>query len=94
MACADVVADDECTAIFPYQFPCVLRARTRDGRDWEAKVLVNRGGPDHPLTTDDLRAKFRDNVAGVLTDDAASAVEKCVADLGRGTGVGDLFARI
>lgn len=91
MACADVVADDECTAIFPYQFPCVLTARTSDGREWTAKVLVNRGGPDHPLTTDELRTKFRDNVAGVLTDDAATAVEKSVTGLGSGTGPGDLL---
>ncbi|MGB3438159.1 MAG: MmgE/PrpD family protein [Actinophytocola sp.] len=92
MACTDVVADDECSAIFPYQFPAVLLARTRDGREWTAKVLVNRGGPDHPLTIDELRAKFRDNVAGVLTDDAAGAVEKCVAGLGNGTRPDELLA--
>lgn len=94
MACADVVADDECTAIFPYQFPSVVRARTRDGREWTAKVLVNRGGPEHPLTIDELRAKFRDNVAGALAEDTVAAVEESVAGLGSGTRPDELLALV
>ncbi len=31
MARVDVVADAECDAIFPHQFPAVVRARTDDG---------------------------------------------------------------
>jgi 2-methylcitrate dehydratase PrpD len=91
MACAEVVADDECTAIFPNQFPSVVRARTTDGREWTAKVLVNRGGPDNPLSVDELRRKFRDNTEGVLTDQAASAVEDGVAKLGGRTSPADLL---
>ena len=94
MARADVVADDECTAIFPYQFPAVVRARTTDGREWTAKVLVNRGGPDHPLTLDELRTKFRDNVSGTLADDVVAAVEECVAGLGNGTRPDELLTLV
>jgi 2-methylcitrate dehydratase PrpD len=92
LSVTDVAADDECTAIFPYQFPAVLRARTADGREWTAKALVNRGGPGLPLTTDELRAKFRDNAEGVLTPEAARAVEECVAGLGDGTRPDELLA--
>jgi len=94
MACAEVVADDECTAIFPNQFPAVVRARTADGREWTAKVLVNRGGPDNPLSVDELRTKFRDNVEGVLTDQAASAAEDGVAKLSERTSPADLLVSV
>ncbi|BAS08766.1 cis-aconitate decarboxylase [Arthrobacter sp. Hiyo4] len=40
-----VVPDDECTAIFPMQFPAVLTARLTDGRVLVEKVLTTRGDP-------------------------------------------------
>jgi len=45
MAKVTVVADDECTAIFPAQFPSVLRATMDDGTELVEAVLANRGGP-------------------------------------------------
>jgi len=92
MACADVVADEECTAIFPHQFPAVVRARTRDGREWTAKVLVNKGGPENPLTVEELRAKFRDNARDLLGGDAVRAVEQGVARLPDGFPPHELLA--
>jgi len=94
MAKTRVVADAECTEIFPHQFPCVLRARTADGREWTAKALVNRGGPDNPLTREQLRTKFRENVAGLLAPEAAAAVEAAVADLGGAARPGELMALV
>ncbi|GAB3462975.1 MmgE/PrpD family protein [Actinophytocola sediminis] len=91
MACAEVVADAECTAIFPHQFPAVVRASMSDGREWTVKMLVNRGGPEHPLTVEELRTKFRDNVAGVLSASAATAVAECITSLGLRTRPTDLL---
>ncbi|TDE07499.1 MmgE/PrpD family protein [Jiangella asiatica] len=68
----DVVADPECDAIFPDQFPAVLRVRTRGGRELEERVLTTRGGPARPLSDDEIRSKLRDNVTG-LVDPAAAA---------------------
>jgi hypothetical protein len=59
----------------------VVRARTRDGRE-------------HPLTLDELRAKFRDNVAGALAQDTVAAVEESVARLGSGTRPDELLALV
>ncbi|MFC6090089.1 MmgE/PrpD family protein [Saccharothrix lopnurensis] len=92
MSRADVVADDECTAIFPHQFPAVVRARTRDGREWTAKVLANWGGPENPLTVEELRAKFRDNARDLLDEDAVRAVEEGVARLPEGFPPHELLA--
>ena len=57
------VGNAECDAIFPNQFPAVLRITTRDGRQHEHKVLANRGGPDNPLTREELESKFLANAS-------------------------------
>jgi 2-methylcitrate dehydratase PrpD len=54
----DVVVDAECTAEFPYQFPAVVTVRTRDGSVVEERIYNNRGGPNWPLTKDELRRKL------------------------------------
>jgi 2-methylcitrate dehydratase PrpD len=69
---SEVVMDEECTRIFPNQFPAVVRVTTRDGRELEERVLTNRGGPQRPLTRQELLAKLEDN-AGPLAAGIASA---------------------
>jgi len=75
------VADERCDEIFPEQFPAVLRVRTRDGAQHEARVDVNRGGPGNPLTAEELAAKFAMNAQRVLDDEARAQVAKEVLDL-------------
>lgn len=72
MARVEVVADDRCTAIFPNQFPAVLHARLHDGRELVEEVLANRGGPQRPLSYDELATKFADNARRHLPADAAA----------------------
>jgi 2-methylcitrate dehydratase PrpD len=64
-----VVADPECNAIFPRQFPAVLTADLADGSRRTERVLVNRGGPGNPLSPEELTTKFTLN-ARRATDDA------------------------
>jgi len=71
MAKVDVVADDRCTDIFPHQFPAVLTARLVDGRELVAEVLTTRGGPQRPLSFEELAAKFQDNAGRALAADQA-----------------------
>lgn len=75
------VASPECDAIFPNQFPAVLRIRTRDGRVHEARVMVNRGGPDNPLSVGELTIKFLSNAGRVLEPDAARALATSIVHL-------------
>jgi 2-methylcitrate dehydratase PrpD len=77
----DVVVDDRCTQIFPRQFPAVLTARLTDGTTIVEEVLTNRGGPDRPLSFEELAAKFRDNVAAVLPGQDAVGLEKACNEL-------------
>lgn len=81
MARVTVGADAECDAIYPHQFPAILRVRTRDGVDHVERVLTNLGGPDRPLTDDELTRKFRDNASRALPLDAMRRIEAAVARL-------------
>ncbi|MDQ7905743.1 MmgE/PrpD family protein [Phytohabitans sp. ZYX-F-186] len=81
MARVEVVPDARCDAIFPDQFPAVLRITTRDGREWTEEVLANRGGPQRPLSTQELALKFHHNVSGRLSPDTAALVEREIGRL-------------
>lgn len=61
-----VLPDDECTAIFPHQFPAKLRAFLRNGEVVQEKVLTTRGGKGRPLSFDELSEKFADNALRTL----------------------------
>lgn len=91
MAKVDVAADDECTAIFPMQFPAVLTARLTDGSTVTEKVLTTRGGPDRPLDFEDLGRKFRDNAERALSTEAIERLQEACRSLPACTGMGDLF---
>lgn len=91
MALVDVVADEECSAIFPHQFPAVLRVRTRDGRVLEHKVLKTRGGPERPLSSEDLATKFSDNAGRVLPASVVEHVRDTCSRLSSLVDVGELL---
>lgn len=91
MALVDVVADEECSAIFPHQFPAVLRVRTHDGRMLEHKVLRTRGGPERPLSSEDLATKFRDNAGRVLPASVVEHVRDTCSRLSSLVDVGELL---
>ena len=86
-----VVEDAECDAIFPHQFPAVLRVRTVDGRELVKKVLTNRGGPDRPLSFEELATKFRDNASRVLDAATVQHIQETVAHLEDLTDLGPLL---
>jgi 2-methylcitrate dehydratase PrpD len=73
-----VVANPECDTIFPNQFPAVLTVRTRSGQVHEEKVLVNRGGPDNPLSVDELTVKFMANASRAMPPEHARALADAI----------------
>jgi 2-methylcitrate dehydratase PrpD len=88
MAKVDVVASDQCDEIYPHQFPAVVTLRTTSGEEIVEAVLTNRGGPQRPLSDDELTLKFTDNVAGRLTDDVIESVRSEILNLHRATDIG------
>jgi len=81
MSKVDVVADDRCTALFPRQFPAVLTARLSDGREVVEEVLTTRGGPERPLSFDELAAKFHDNAIRTMTAGSSEALAEACHEL-------------
>ncbi|TDB94345.1 MmgE/PrpD family protein [Actinomadura sp. 7K534] len=75
------VPDARCDAIFPRRFPAVLRVRTRAGALLEERVDTNRGGPDNPLSPDELAAKFELNATRRVTPAAAARITELTYDL-------------
>jgi 2-methylcitrate dehydratase PrpD len=94
MARVDVVGSDRCGTIYPHQFPAELSVTTTDGARLQHSVLVNRGGPDNPLTDDELARKFDDNVDGLLDGAAAAEVRKRALSLGTEPDVHALMAAV
>ncbi len=82
MARIRVVADDRCDEIYPMQFPAVLRVRTTAGEQLEARVDSNRGGPQRPLSDEELATKFRDNASRSLSDEQVGEIERRAEVLG------------
>jgi 2-methylcitrate dehydratase PrpD len=81
MAKVRVVSNDECTAIFPHQFPSVLRATLSSGEVIEEKALSNLGGNERPLSYEQLAVKFSDNASRQLSASGVQNVEKIVGAL-------------
>lgn len=92
MAKVDVVGQAECSEIFPNQFPAVLTARLHDGHELQHAVMSNRGGPQRPLSDQELERKFTDNAARRLNDADLRQVQEAVLSLDRQTAIGPLLA--
>lgn len=62
-----VVVDDQCTRVFPHQFPAVVRVQLVDGSETEERVVANRA-----VGREDLEVKLAMN-AGALAERIAAA---------------------
>ncbi|NVI92774.1 MmgE/PrpD family protein [Actinomadura sp. BRA 177] len=76
------VPDAHCDEIFPHQFPAVLRIRTHTGAELEERVDANRGGPDKPLSADELATKFRLNATRHVPESRAEQITDLAYGLG------------
>lgn len=84
------VVDDEATASFPHQFPAVLRIRTKSGATLEHRVRVNRGGPQNPLSADELALKYTLNATRAVDGTTAQSIRDAVEHLDDATDTASL----
>ncbi|HZO96219.1 MAG TPA: MmgE/PrpD family protein [Gaiellaceae bacterium] len=68
-------------ASYPAAFPGGIRIRLRDGRTLEADAPYQLGGPENPMSADEVRAKFRENASLALGDRELAAFEEAVLTL-------------
>ena len=66
---------------YPQAFPGGVRIRLTDGRVLEAELPHQKGGPENPLSADEVREKFRGNASLALSDTSLAALERAVLTL-------------
>jgi 2-methylcitrate dehydratase PrpD len=65
-------------ASFPQAFPGGVRIRLADGSELAADLPYQKGGPENPLSADEVKAKFRGNAALALAAGDVDALEQAV----------------
>jgi 2-methylcitrate dehydratase PrpD len=68
-------------ATFPKAFPGGVRVTLRDGAVRENELAYQRGGPDNPMTADEVAEKFRTNAGLALSPDSVSRLESAVMSI-------------
>lgn len=68
-------------ATYPESFPGSARIRLTSGEVLECELAHQKGGPENPISADDVRAKFRGNAALALSDDAVETLEEAILSL-------------
>jgi len=84
-------ADDQATEIFPHQFPAILTVGLRSGSELSERISVNRGGPDRPLSADELATKFRLNAGQHLPERKVGELESALWGLADAPAVSDVL---
>ncbi len=65
----------------PEQFKGIVRVELTDGTVLEEIEEYNRGSPNNPMTEAEIVGKFRENVEGTLSDEAATRIAEAVLSL-------------
>ncbi|MBK5116324.1 MAG: MmgE/PrpD family protein [Thermoleophilia bacterium] len=66
---------------FPKAFPGGVRIVMNDGSIREAELAYQRGGPENPMTTEDVLIKFQTNAALAVTDGAIGSLQETTLGL-------------
>ena len=65
---------------YPQAFPGGVRVTLTDGTTLERDFPYQKGGPENPMSEDEVREKFRANALLALSPDAADALEAAILD--------------
>ena len=76
---------------YPAAFPGGVRITMRDGNVLEAELPHQRGGPENPLSADEVRAKFRENAGMSLPEATVESLESAILSLEQLDDVGGLL---
>ncbi len=66
---------------YPQAFPGGVQVRLADGTSFAADYPHQKGGPENPLSADEVREKFRENASLALSDDAVERLEQALLSL-------------
>jgi 2-methylcitrate dehydratase PrpD len=80
------VEDVEFSRRFPAERWARVRIALADGRQFVSQPMQARGGPENPLTDDELSRKYRELAVPVLGPERAARIEHCVSVLAEDAG--------
>ncbi|MGW3614013.1 MmgE/PrpD family protein [Micromonospora sp. NPDC005163] len=89
-----VVGSDRCDSVFPRQLPAILTVTDRAGTVWREEVMTTRGGPERPLSFEELGVKFSENAGRLLPPEQVDAVARGVRELSSAEDVSQLLAAL
>jgi 2-methylcitrate dehydratase PrpD len=87
-----VRASEKYSAAYPQNWGCEMTVRTRDGRVLKQEIWNGKGGPDNPMSREDLILKFRSLAGAVLPDARMDAILAAIDDLENCRDVANLTA--
>ena len=74
LANTDIIVDAELDKLYPDKFPARVTITLKDSRSFTETVMFPKGDPQDPLSTAELEAKFRENVAARLDEQTAGGL--------------------
>ncbi len=77
---------------YPQAFPGGVRIRLAGGQLLEADFPYQKGGPENPLSAEEVRAKFRGNATLALSAASVEALEEALLTLDEQPGVAEALA--
>jgi 2-methylcitrate dehydratase PrpD len=75
-----LIYDEELAPLFPEKYTSIVVVRTKDGKEYSARVDYARGTEQNPVTLEEIEAKFRRMTVGELPK---SKVERCIKTANR-----------
>jgi 2-methylcitrate dehydratase PrpD len=86
----DIVKDDELDSLYDEKWPAVVEVKTRDGRFMSARWDLMKGEPEHPLSDDELKAKFMSLAADCMDKAQAEDIWSAVYNLEKLNSINEL----
>lgn len=77
----DVIGDDELDRTYPELYRTIIEVKTHRGSSYVRDVTHPRGSPEQPFTSEELRQKFCDLTADILSPSRAEAIQQSVERL-------------
>jgi 2-methylcitrate dehydratase PrpD len=90
LAKTEVVPDAELNTLYPDKFPARITIRLKDGTALQETVLFPKGDPQDPLSTGEIEAKFRENVAACIEPAEADALLEAIYALPKAANIARL----
>ena len=78
---ARITCEPDPSQPYPRRHTADLQVTTRDARRFSQTEAASRGGPDIPMTADEVRHKFRSNAERSLPVDRVQALERAILGL-------------